>query len=98
MRALRKQRYRRQQLFDLAGGIAVAEHRQSERGFGDENIAAYQFKWRAGWIGRVLVVAGGDDAGAFAGHRELRRTQHMARRVDLDLYVAKPNLFTVGNG
>ena len=64
MRALGKQRDRAQQLGDLAVGIAVAEHRQREGRLGDEHVARHQLERRAGRIGDVLVVAGGDDAQA----------------------------------
>ena len=51
MRPLGKQRDRMQQLGDLAVGIAVAEHRQSERRLGDEHVASDQLERRAGRIG-----------------------------------------------
>ena len=95
MRALRKQRHRRQQLLHLVGGIAVAEHRQAERRLGDEDVAGHQLERRAGGIARVLVVAGGDDAGVLAGHRDLRRAQHMAGGMEFDRDVAEPDLLAI---
>ena len=66
MRALGKQRDRAQELGDLGVRIAVAEHRQAEGRLGDEHVARHQLERRAGRIGDVLVVAGGDDAQAVA--------------------------------
>ena len=51
MRALRKQRHRRQQLLHLVRRIAMAEHRQAERRLGDEDVAGHHFERRAGRIG-----------------------------------------------
>ena len=98
MRALGKQRDRSQQLSDLVGRVAVAEHRQAEGGLGDEDVAGHQLERRAGRVGRVLVVAGGDDAGALAGNRDLRRAQHMAGGMKLDGDVAEPQLLAIGDG
>ena len=98
MRALRKQRDRSQQLFDFVRRIAVAKHRQAESGLGDEHIARHHLERRAGRIGRVLVVAGGDDAGILAGHRDLRRAQHVAGGVKFDLDVAEPQFLAIGDG
>ncbi len=95
MRALRKQRDRRQQLLHLVRRIAMAEHRQAERRLGDEDVAGHHLERRAGRIGRVLVVAGGDDAGILAGHRDLRRAQHMAGGMEFDLDVAEPDFLAI---
>src|SRR5216683_2207807 len=77
--------------------MAVTEHRQPEGGLGDEDVARNQFERRAGGVGRVLVVAGGDDAGVLAGDRDLRRAQHMACGVKFDGDVAEFYRFAVAN-
>ena len=82
MRALGKQRDRAQQLGDLAVRIAVAEHRQAERRLGDEHVAGHKLERRAGRIGHVLVVAGGDDSQAIGLDRDLRRAEHVAGRME----------------
>src|SRR6476620_3885124 len=98
MRPLRKQRHRSQQLLDLVRGIAVTKHRQAERGLGDEDIARNRFERRAGGVGRVLVVAGGDDAGVLAGDRDLRRAQYMPCGMKLDRDLAELYLFAIADG
>src|SRR5216684_2740270 len=98
MRPLRKQRHRGQQFLDFVRRMAVTEHRKAEGGLGDEDIARNQFERRAGGVGRVLVVAGGDDAGVLAGDRDLRRAQHMACGMKLDRDVADLYLFAIGDG
>ena len=75
----------------------MAKHRQTEGRFGDEDIARHHFERRAGRIGRVLVIAGRNDAGAFAGDCDLRRTQHMARRMKRNGDVAELDGFAVCN-
>jgi len=69
-----------QQLVDLLHVEWVAEHRQSEGRFGDENITVAGLE---GWAGRVrpaLVIAGSDDPAAVAVDHHLRAAQHMAGR------------------
>ena len=97
MRALRKQRHRGQQLLDLIGRVAMAKHRQAEGGLGDEDVARHHLERRAGRIGRILVVAGRDDAGVLAGDRDLRRAQHMAGGMEFDRDVAEPDLFAIAD-
>jgi hypothetical protein len=75
----------------------MPEHRQPECRFGDEDVARHHFERRAGRIPRVLVVAGGDNAGILAGNRDLRRAQHMTGGVEFHLDVAEPYLFAVRN-
>src|SRR5216683_1638192 len=98
MRPLRKQRHRGQQFLDFVRRMAVTEHRKAEGGLGDEDIARNQFERRAGGVGRVLVVAGGDDAGVLAGDRDLRRAQYMACGVKFDGDVAESYRFAIGDG
>ena len=98
MRALRKQRHRGQQLLHLIRRIAMAKHRQAKGGLGDEDVARHHFERRAGRIGRILVVAGRDDAGVLAGDRDLRRAQHMAGGMKFDRDVAEPDLLAIGDG
>ena len=66
MRAFWKQRDRGQQLVHSSAASAMTEHRQAESGLGDEDIARHHLERRAGRVGGVLVVAGGDDAGILA--------------------------------
>ena len=97
VRALRKQPNRIQQLPHFMRGVRMPEHRQAERGFGDEDIARHHLEWCAGWVRRVLVVAGGDDTQAVAGHRDLRRPQHMTGRVKADADVVELKSFAVAD-
>ncbi len=69
MCALRKERDRPHELRDLSIRMVMAENRQAERRFGDEDVAGYQLEWCAGRIGDVLVVAGGDYAEVLAFNR-----------------------------
>src|SRR6266699_4259650 len=87
-----------QKLLDLGVGIAMAEYRQRERCLGDEKIAAHEFEWRAGWIGRVFVIAGGDDAQPIDLDRDLRRAQYMAGRMQRDLRAGETDAFAVSHG
>jgi hypothetical protein len=48
-------------------------------------------------IGRVLVVAGSDDAGVLAGHRDLRRAQHMAGGMEFYRHVAQLDFFAISD-
>jgi hypothetical protein len=98
MRPLRKQRDRGQELPDLVAGGTVTKHRQPEGGLGDEDIAGHHFERRAGGVRRVLVVAGGDDAGVLAGHRDLRRAQHMAGGVKFEGDITEFYRFAIGDG
>ncbi len=98
MRALGKQRDRAQKLGDLAFGVVMAEDRQAEGGFGDEDIALHQLERRAGWVGHVLVVAGGDDAHAAAFHRDLRGAEHMAGGVEGGLDPVEVDGFAIFDG
>ncbi len=95
MRALGKQRDRAQELCDLAVGIAVAEHRQRERRLGDEHVARHQLERRAGRIGDVLVIAGGDDAQAVGLDRDLRRAEHVAGGMERHLRAAEIDAFAI---
>ncbi len=67
-----------QKLGDLVAAVGVAEDRQREGRFGDEDIASDGFETEACRIGAALVVARGDDAHAVLLHSDLRRTEHMA--------------------
>ncbi len=98
MRPFRKQRHRGQELFDLVRRVAVTKYGETEGGLGDEHIAGHHFERRAGGVRRVLVVAGGDDAGILAGHRDLRRTQHMTRGMKFDGDVAECYFLAIGDG
>ena len=78
-----------QQLRDLAFGVVMAEHRQAEGRLGDEDVAGHELEWRAGRIGHILVVAGGDDGQAAAGDADLRRAEHVAGRMEAHLRAAE---------
>ncbi len=82
MRALGKQRNGAQKFCDLAIGIAVAEYRQRERRFCNEDVTWHEFEWRAGRIGDVFVIAGGDDPQPLRLDRDLRRAEHVPSRVE----------------
>jgi hypothetical protein len=82
MRTFREDRDRMQELADLAVGVAMAEHRQPERGLGDEHVAWDQLERHAGRVGDVLVVAGGDDPQPVAFDRDLRGPEHMSGRME----------------
>src|SRR5262249_36583082 len=84
-------------LLHLIRRFAVTEHRQSERGLGDEDVARHHLEWRAGRIWRVLVVAGCDDAGVLAGNRDLRRAKHMAGGMKFDGDIAEPDLLAIAD-
>ena len=98
MRALRKQRDRMQKLGDFAVGIAVPEHRQREGRLGDEDVAGDEFERRAGRIGDVLVVAGGDHAKPVRRDRDLRRAEHMAGGVERDGDAVERDALAIGDG
>src|SRR4029077_19177673 len=87
-----------QKLLDLGVRIAMAKHRQCERRLGDEEIAAHEFERRAGWIGRVFVIAGGDDAQPIDLDCDLRRAQYMAGGMQRDLDAAETDAFAVSHG
>src|SRR5439155_26779546 len=87
-----------QKLLDLCLSIAMAKNRQCERRLGDEKIAAHEFERRAGWIGCVFVIAGGDDAQPIDLDRDLRRAQYMAGRMQLDLGAGDIDAFAVSQG
>ncbi len=73
-----------QQLGNLLAAIGMAEYRQREGRFGDEDIAGNGLKTKTGRIGAALVVAGGDNAHAILLDGDLCRTQHVAGRMKAD--------------
>ena len=75
----------------------MAKDRQAKRRLGDEDVAGHHFERGAGRVDGVLVVAGGDHAGVLAGHRDLRRAQHVARRMEFDFDVAEPNFLAIAH-
>ena len=95
MRALGKQRDGTQKFCDLAVGIAVAEHRQREGRLGDEDVAGHQLERRAGRIGDVLVIAGGDNAQSIGLDRDLRRAEHVAGGMERHLGAAEVDAFAI---
>lgn len=95
MRSLGKHLHRMQQLCDLAFGIVRAEHRQTERCLGDEHIAGDRLERRAGRVGDVFVIAGSDDARAFALYPDLGGTEHVAGGVKADFHAAELEGFAV---
>ena len=97
MRALGKQRHRAKELGDLLVGIAVTEHRQGKRRLGDEHVARHQLKRRAGRIGNVLVVAGGDDAEPVRRDRDLRGAEHMTGGMERDFGAAEIDAFAIAD-
>src|SRR5678810_868121 len=62
MRAFREYRQRMQQALDLMPILGMAEHRQSERRPGDEDVTRDWLERRTGRIGSPLVIARDDDA------------------------------------
>jgi len=76
----------------------MVKHRQCERRLGDEKIAAHKFERRAGWVGDVFVIAGGDDAQLIDLDRNLRRAQYMAGRMQRDLGPGEIDAFAVSQG
>ena len=95
MRPLGEQCDRAQQLFNFAVRIAVAEYRQRERRFGDEYVARYEFKWRAGRIGDVLVIAGGNDAQPVGLYGDLCRAEDVAGGMKRYLHAAEVDGFAI---
>ena len=75
----------------------MAEYRQPERCLGDENVAGHKLERHAGWIGDILVIARGDDAQPVAFDRYLRRTEHMAGGMDVDLCAAERNALAIAH-
>ena len=73
-----------QELGNLVAAVGMAEYRQREGRFGDEDIAGNGLETETGRIGAALVVAGGDNAHAILLDSDLRRTQHMAGRMKAD--------------
>jgi hypothetical protein len=61
----------------------MTEHRQAERRFGDEEIAANRFKGKTGGIRGSLVVARDHYASSRMFDDDLRRTENMPRRDEL---------------
>ncbi len=75
----------------------MPEYRQAKRRLGDEDVAGHQLERRAGRVRRILVIAGGDDAGVLANDRDLRRTEHMACGVKLYPDVTEPDLLAIAD-
>ena len=97
MRALGKQRDRMQKLADLAVGIAVPEHRKTEGRLGDEHVARHQLERRAGRIGDILVIAGGDNTQSVCFHRHLRRAKHMPGGMEGHRHAVEVDLFAIAD-
>jgi hypothetical protein len=64
-------------------GFAVPEHRERESCFGDEDVAGHELERLTSGVGRVLVIARGDDAEPFVLDRDLSRTEDVAGRMKL---------------
>ena len=98
MRALWKQRQRMQKLGNLGVRIAMAEDRQRERCFGDEEVAPDELERCAGRVGDVFVISRSHDAQPvrFDGH--LRRSQYVTRRMQCDFCAVKIHAFAVRHG
>jgi hypothetical protein len=62
-----------------------AVDRQAEGRFGDERIAAQRREGRRNAVALKLIVARGDPDLPMIGDADLRRAQHMARRMERDL-------------
>ncbi len=97
MGAFWKHRYRVQQPRDLLIRVAVPEHWQRERRLGDEDVARHEVEGRTGRIDYVLVIARSDDAQAVRFHRDLRRAEDMARRVESHPHTAEINALTIAD-
>ena len=75
----------------------MAEHRQSKSRFGDEDVARQQLERRAGRIGDVLVIAGGDDAQALGLDRDLGGAEHMPGGMEGHFHAVEIEAFAVGH-
>ena len=82
MGAVREQFDAGQQPVDFLGVGRVAEHRQGEGGFGDEDVAGDRDERVAGRVGPALVVAADDGAAAAVFHRDLGAAEDMAGRFE----------------
>jgi hypothetical protein len=80
MRPLRLKGERGEQPLDLALRRLVAEDRQGERRFGDENVAGHELEGGAGRVGGALVVARDDDALALPFEHHLGGAEDVAGR------------------
>jgi len=69
----------------------MAEHRQTECRFSDEDVARHDLETGAGRIGFALVVAGDDHGEVGEAKADLRRSQDMAGGVKTDGGVAELN-------
>ena len=98
MRALGKQFDRAQQFGDFARCVVMAEYRQPEGRFGNKNVARHQFERRAGRVRQILVVAGSDDAHAFALDLDLGRAEHMPGRMKAHRRIAELDRLAVAHG
>ena len=79
-------------------GIAPAEDRQAEGGFGDEGMAAQGLEGRAGGVGREFVVARDHPDFAVAFDADLRRAEDVAGGMEGDAHLSDADRSTVGFG
>ncbi len=73
---------------DGGGGLRLgppAVDRQAEGRFRDEDVAALRLERRRDAVVLELVVAGGDPDLAAMGHADLRRAEHVSRRMERNL-------------
>ena len=75
----------------------VAEHRQSESRLGYEYIAWDQFELRAGRIGDIFVIAGGNDTQPVAFDMDLSRTEHVAGGMEADICAVEFHELAIAN-
>ena len=75
-----------------------AEYRQRECRLGNEDVAPDKLERRAGRIGHVFVVAGGDNAQPVRLDRDLRRAEHMAGGTEGDLGAIESDALAIGDG
>jgi len=71
------------------GSVGPAVDRQAEGCFGNEGIARHDLERRAGRIVLALIVAGYHPDLAIDFDADLRRTQHMARRMQGNARIAE---------
>ncbi len=86
-----------EQAVDLAARVGMAEDRQAECGFGDEDVAGDGFEGFAGGIGAALVVAGDDYPLASVGQQDLGGTEDMAGGHIADRDAVHADFFAIGH-
>ena len=85
--SVRLRRDRGEKAVDLGLRVGMLEHRKTEGGLGDEQVARHQLEGLGGAVGVRLVIAGDNGAPPLMFNQHLRAAKDMPRRMKRDRHI-----------